>query len=134
MSKDNNYHNVIRDFSFAIFIALFIGATSCTQTQISEATAQLAVLSEDFSDDDIDECRRLIESDADVSVRNKYGVTPLWMASQDDHAEVVKLLLAANADVNAADTTDGVTPLDIALQQGHSEIVRLLKVLVLSSE
>ena len=116
MSEDNNYHNVIRYFCFAIFIALFIGVTLFAQTPNSEATAQLAILSETFSDDDIEEIRSLINSGADLNVRNKYGVTPLRMASQNGHTEVVTLLLVANADVSAANTKDGATPLILASQ------------------
>ena len=74
---------------------------------------------------DITKIQEAIQSGADVNVRNKYGVTPLLMASQNGHAEVVKLLLAAKADVNAA-MTNGVTPLFIASEKGHTEIVKLL--------
>ena len=31
------------------------------------------------------------------------GATPLWIASQEGHENVVKVLLSSNADVNAAD-------------------------------
>jgi len=37
MSKDNNYHNMIKYFSSAIIIALFLGATLFAQTPNSDA-------------------------------------------------------------------------------------------------
>ena len=42
------------------------------------------------------------------------------------HAEVVKLLLDNNAEVNASRHTDGATALHIAAQKGHAEVVKLL--------
>lgn len=72
MSKNNNYHYVIRYFCFAIFIVLCAGVTVFARTHDSEATAKLAILSESFSDIDIEEIRSLIISGADVNVRNRH--------------------------------------------------------------
>lgn len=47
------------------------------------------------------------------------GVTPLYIASQDGHSDIVKQLLAANAD-NAANK-NGVTPLQIASRKHRRE-------------
>lgn len=51
------------------------------------------------------------------------------MASQNGHTEIVKLLLASKADVNAKAYAGGkdYTPLSIAKQMGHTKIVKLLK-------
>jgi ankyrin repeat protein len=49
------------------------------------------------------------------------------MAAQNGHTEIVKLLLDANADVNAANT-NGLSPLYMAAQKGHTEVVKLLLV------
>ena len=64
-----------------------------------------------------------------VRNRNKYGATLLMAASQGGHAEIVKLLLAAKADVNANAMTPAgkvYTPLRVAKEKGHTEVVRLL--------
>jgi len=55
----------------------------------------------------------------------KKGITVLEWAARKGHIEVVELLLANKADVNASDT-DGFTPLYVAAQNGHTEVVELL--------
>jgi hypothetical protein len=53
--------------------------------------------------------------------------TPLHMACNQGHAEIVQLLLAADGvDLNQARTDVGATPLYIACDHGHTEIVQLL--------
>ena len=61
--------------------------------------------------------------------QEQYGVTPLWRASLNGDTETVKLLLDANADVNAKVHAGGkdYTPLSMAIARGHAEIVKLLK-------
>jgi ankyrin repeat protein len=86
----------------------------------------LAVLTEDLVAADVALIRILLEDGADVDMRNKYGATPLFMASQNGHTEIVRLLLAANANVDAPCTSDGATPLLMASYRGHTEIVKLL--------
>jgi predicted LPLAT superfamily acyltransferase len=50
----------------------------------------------------------------------------LFMAVQNGHVEVVRLLLSGGADVNQARTDTGTTLLFMAAQEGHVEVVRLL--------
>jgi hypothetical protein len=52
------------------------------------------------------------------------GATPLMVASLNGHADRVKLLLAAGANVNA--TKDGSMPLMGASLKGHADVVKLL--------
>jgi ankyrin repeat protein len=90
------------------------------------ATDKLKALTESYDFGNISRSRRLIKAGADVNVINKYGVTPLFMAAQNGHLEIVILLLKAGADVNIANKESGISPLWIASQQGHSEIIRML--------
>lgn len=51
--------------------------------------------------------------------------SPLYLACEYGHLNVVELLLRSKADVNFCDN-DGASPLFIASQQGHDIIVNLL--------
>jgi ankyrin repeat protein len=74
---------------------------------------------------------KFLDKDVDRNVINDSGSTPLYIACQNGHEEVVRLLLAdprvddLRVDVNKA-TNNGATPLYIASQNGHEEVVRLL--------
>lgn len=68
----------------------------------------------------------LIAKGADVNAKRKRdNATPLHDAAAHGHAEVVKVLLANKAIVDAKDN-GGQTPLYFAAGEGHKEIVELL--------
>ncbi len=69
--------------------------------------------------------RYLIELGADISVRYHKGKTLLHIAVQNNFADIVDVLIAAGAQINALDD-DGLTPLD-ALQYGQKRIEAALK-------
>ena len=50
----------------------------------------------------------------------------MFMAAQEGHVEVARLLIEAGVDYDKARTDNGGTPLYIAIQNGHVEIARLL--------
>ena len=54
------------------------------------------------------------------------GWTALMVAARYGHLEVVKVLLAKGADVNAKDNA-GNTALMVAAKYGHPEVVKILK-------
>uniref|UniRef100_A0A8C6LN22 Ankyrin 1 n=1 Tax=Nothobranchius furzeri TaxID=105023 RepID=A0A8C6LN22_NOTFU len=60
-----------------------------------------------------------------VFVPQQKGFSPLYMAAQENHLEVVKFLLENGAN-QSLPTEDGFTPLAVALQQGHENVVALL--------
>lgn len=81
---------------------------------------------------DIERVRRLIDQGAEVDARypvlNGFndGHTPLLVAARDGHTEIVRLLVAAGADVNATEPTFGAVPLHKAVYNGHVDITRIL--------
>jgi ankyrin repeat protein len=56
----------------------------------------------------------------------KTGATPLYIASQNGHSDIVNILIRNGADINLARNT-GATPLYIASQNGHSDVVNTNK-------
>lgn len=74
----------------------------------------------------------LLQSGADVKYRDKkYGMVPLHWAAYF-RSDLVNMLIAAGADVNASQynkkykTEDNYTPLHAAAQRGNEESVRIL--------
>ena len=53
------------------------------------------------------------------------GATPLLIACQEGHSDIVAKLLAADASVDQADD-DGFTPLWVACQERHDEVISKL--------
>ena len=79
---------------------------------------------------DVRGARWLLQHGADPSARWAHWqaiVTPLHLAVLGDHADVVRLLLAAGADPNVADSEHDSTPLGWAEFFGHLEQVQILR-------
>ena len=56
---------------------------------------------------------------------NNDGITPIFIAAQNNHIEMVKLLMKSTENPNAP-RNGGATPITIASQNNHLEIVKLL--------
>ena len=66
----------------------------------------------------------------DVDAEDHYKSTPLEFAAQGGHKEIVELLIAEGADVNAkvvSGPKQGLTPLDAANETNHPETADLLR-------
>ena len=61
-----------------------------------------------------------------MNAKDIYDRTPLHRAASEGHKEIVELLIAKGADVNAK-RNDGKTPLDDAVVMGRKEISDLLR-------
>ena len=67
----------------------------------------------------------LLQQPENPDLKEAHRTSPLWLASQGNHVEVLRLLLEAGADKNFA-TKTGITALMHASQEGHVEVSRLL--------
>jgi ankyrin repeat protein len=72
-----------------------------------------------------DDAERIVKDGANVNATDTNGVTPIHIASEKGHTEIVRFLVNNGADVHCKDT-DGDTPLHDAADHGRLEIVRFL--------
>lgn len=74
---------------------------------------------------DLDACKALIESGADVNNTNSEGHSSLMLAAFNGHSEIVGELIKNGAEVNISDN-QGLTPLHFAASGPYPETVSLL--------
>ena len=74
----------------------------------------------------IEAVKQHLDAGADMNAKNKYGSTPLEIATVLENKEVLELLIAEGADVNAKFDDVGTTPLHTAARYGHKETAELL--------
>ena len=75
----------------------------------------------------IEAVKRHLATGTDVDVKGGWMViTPLHMAALNGHKEIVELLIAKGADVNAK-AEDGETPLDATIEFRHPQITDLIR-------
>jgi hypothetical protein len=67
-----------------------------------------------------------LEQGADVNAKDEYNNTALNWAALWGHAEVVKRLLEAGADLENKGSGGGLTPLANAASRGHSDVAQFL--------
>jgi ankyrin repeat protein len=70
--------------------------------------------------------KRLLAAGANVELADIEGFTPLYLASYEGYAEVVRLLLAAGAKTDTRNGKGDWSPLQTAAEQGHADVVREL--------
>lgn len=72
----------------------------------------------------------MLEYGADVNIKDSYGYVPLAKAANGGHLQIVNLLIANGANVNARDDYSGDlgrgTPLMAAAYEGHTHVVSAL--------
>ena len=62
----------------------------------------------------------------DIHQADKKGETPLYVACQNRHLELVKLLISYGADIHQT-KNDGTTPLQTAERGNKTEVVEFLR-------
>ena len=67
-----------------------------------------------------------LDKGADVNAKTRYGATALTFAADRGNLELVKLLIARGADVNAQDTFYQMRAIDMAMMNNHPAVVTLL--------
>ena len=78
----------------------------------------------------IEAVKQHLAAGTDVNAKDKDGWSPLHPASYEGHQEIVELLIAKGADVNARvelGPQQGMTPLDSANNSDRTEIVSILR-------
>lgn len=76
---------------------------------------------------DIETVSKLLERGVDVDAKDVDGVTALHEATENEHADVVKVLLQAGADANIRDRNwYALTPLYKAVENGYADITKML--------
>jgi ankyrin repeat protein len=78
------------------------------------------------NDSQIESIRILVKAGADVDEHSDNGVTALMLMAILGQPDMVRMLLEAGADVNAANNADGGNPLIFAVYGGSSETVSIL--------
>ena len=70
--------------------------------------------------------KALVDKGAGIDNAYDDGKTPLYIASEQGHADVVRVLLDNGADASLR-TSDGETALQVATRCGHTEVMSLLE-------
>ena len=75
---------------------------------------------------DLSSVREAIFEGANVNLEDSRGVSPLMMATEFGHTEIVEYLIKSGANVNARNSF-GFTPLKIAIEEEYPIIIDLIK-------
>jgi len=106
--------------------ALVLTARAKTEAATEHAEKRYASLYQAVKAGDLVEVKRLIAKTADLNAFDKEDrLTPLGVAADRGHAEIVKVLLDSGAKVDIA-ASEGYSPLYYAILNHHEETARVL--------
>lgn len=77
------------------------------------------------ANNDLNTVNQILERGFDVNLQDRYGRTPLIIASKNGYLEIVKALINEGADLNIADQS-GATALAAAEANNHNKVVQEL--------
>lgn len=95
------------------------------RTENTKATEDLLNLVQNGTDD-VDAARKLIAEGANVNAQLHTGDSLLWYATMYGKNKIGAVLIAAGADVDAANETAKQTPLQRAIKARNTEMISLL--------
>jgi len=94
--------------------------TKTENTSVNSTTHNIA------NSGDADKIKTMLQDNPDyISSTDDKGWTPLHTAAYNGQKNLIKLLMANGAEINAI-AKDGVTPIDVAAMNGHRDAVDLL--------
>ena len=106
-------------------VVLVVGCATTQQPELPTAKAPDISIHEAVGTGNIEAVKKHLAAGTDVNA-NDGGWTPLWYAADEGHKEIVELLIAKGADVNAKNDKFVGTFLHWAAFSGHKEIAELL--------
>ena len=74
---------------------------------------------------DVAECQMALKQGCDINMTGDEQSTPLFIACDQGHLDIVRLLLQNKCNIDQA-MGNGRTPLFMACQEGHLDIARVL--------
>jgi len=107
------------DFTDMVELLLARGADVSAKGEVGNTALNIA---------DVNTARLLLTAGANVEARNEGGETPLYLAAESGWTQMVEVLIAggANVDARMVRETFSRSPLEIAVENGHIDVVRLL--------
>jgi len=97
-----------------------------SQSNQTKLTRESDALFQAVRSDDLVAVKESLNHKADPNARDRYGFTPLMIASIRGSVEVVLALINAGADVNAANPSAHATPLNMAILGRKPGVIKTL--------
>lgn len=104
---------------------LSLVAIVCYSLQIEAQPKKCEKMSKAVIDGDLQAVRKMIQQGCDVNMRDEFGRSPIFTASQFGHVSIVELLIEKGANTFARDD-DGWTVLHVAASSGYKDVTETL--------
>ena len=115
LARDGDLERIEILFEFGVDLNIKFGLQQKTVLSIATSEGRLSLV--EFL---------INKVNANVNVKDLHGRTPLFIASQNGHLDIVRCLIDNGADANAKNSS-GKTPLSIAQIQCHTDVVQFIK-------
>jgi len=109
----------------AVVLAVALGLLAAGCTAAHPHSAYLPIHQFAINGDAAGVTAELAKDPAELNQPEDDGLTPLHLAAQNCHTNVVELLLAKGAKINVT-ARDDATPLHLAAQEGCADVVTVL--------